>query len=213
MQRARGELRRCTSSLLSRMCHGVCRWPRSACRATSRPFVTIVVGFQRLFFSFSSVCRAILSSHSSRHALKNILKTNDNRDKCPSARSTGRFRPPTNAVTTNDNQRHVIATWFYLLQLLDIVRDMKNVLRRRDSFPDLHLDIGVHVRKERGALTKKDRHIVDRELVNQPCIEVLLDCVGSYNSLGVAPRDYPLEDILVEAAGEPKIWLVACSAS
>jgi hypothetical protein len=107
VQRAGGELRRCTSSLLSRMCHGVCRWSRSACRATSRPFVTVVVGFQRLFFSFSSVCRAILSSHSSRHALKNILKTNDNRDKCPSARSTGRFRPPTNAVTTNDTlSRH-----------------------------------------------------------------------------------------------------------
>src|SRR5260221_5692159 len=81
VQRAGGELRRCTSSLLSRMCHGVCRWPRSACRATSRP--------------------------------------------------------PTNAVTTNDNQRHVIATWFYLLLLLDIVRDMKNVLRIWASFPDL----------------------------------------------------------------------------
>src|SRR5215472_17426907 len=53
VQRVGGELGRCTSSLLSRMCHGVCRWSRPACRATSRPFVTVVVGFQRLFFSGS----------------------------------------------------------------------------------------------------------------------------------------------------------------
>jgi len=35
---------------------------------------------------------------------------------------------------------------------------------------------------------------------------------GSYNSLGIALRGINLlEDILVEAAGEPMVWLVACS--
>src|SRR6516164_8060985 len=48
-----------------------------------------------------------------------------------------------------------------------------------DGFPHFHLDIGVHIRKERYAVAEKHRYEVDRELVNQPRVEILLDRIGS----------------------------------
>src|SRR5260370_16987080 len=59
---------------------------------------------------------------------------------------------------------------------------------RLNSLPKFHLDIGVHVRQERDAVTKKHRRVVDRELVNQPRIEILLDSIGSsrYSDISVS---------------------------
>src|SRR5438094_745160 len=56
-----------------------------------------------------------------------------------------------------------------------------------DGLPHFHLDIGVHVRKQRYTVTKKHGHVVDRELVNQPCVEILLDSIGSsrYSDISV----------------------------
>src|SRR5258708_546984 len=71
--------------------------------------------------------------------------------------------------------------------LLNFVRDMDNFFRW-NSLPNFHLDIGVHVRQERDAVTKKHRRVVDRELVNQPRIEILLDSIGSsrYSDISVS---------------------------
>ena len=59
---------------------------------------------------------------------------------------------------------------------------------RWDGLPNFHLDIGVHVRKERDAVAKQHRRIVDRELVNQPRVEILLDSIGSsrYSDISVS---------------------------
>src|SRR5690242_20544187 len=71
--------------------------------------------------------------------------------------------------------------------LLYFVRDMNNFLRRND-LPHFHLEIGVHVRKERSAVTKNHRYGVDRELIDQPCVEILLDSIGSscYSDISVS---------------------------
>src|SRR5258708_30370873 len=64
---------------------------------------------------------------------------------------------------------------------------MSNFLRR-DGLPHFHLDIGVHVCKERSAVTKNHRHVMDRELINQPRVEILLDRIGSsrYSDISVS---------------------------
>ena len=62
--------------------------------------------------------------------------------------------------------------------LLNFVGDMGHFLRW-DGLPYLHLDIGAHIRKERDTLAKNHRRVVDRELVNQSRVEILLDNIGS----------------------------------
>src|SRR5438552_3564569 len=73
------------------------------------------------------------------------------------------------------------------LYCLNLVRDMCNFLRWHD-LSNFHPDIRIHVRKERCALTKQHRCMVDCELVNQPRVEILLDSIGSsrYSDISVS---------------------------
>src|SRR5438270_13441575 len=87
---------------------------------------------------------------------------------------------------------------------------MSNFLRR-NGLPHFHLDIGVHVRKERSAVTKNHRHVVDRELIDQPRVEILLDRIGSsrYSDISVSGN----RSRLTKCAFYAVIVVVECLAS